>query len=153
MQREDTNIFHRAYKIRLCGHLRRYKKIVKKTYMIYINELKIKTPSAEQLISKLSGGNQQKVIVARQLCINPKILLLDEPTQGIDIGSKSDIYQLIQNLACSGMAIIVVSSELIEICNISSRIIVMRDGKIAGEVAKEDISEENVTRLAMGVSK
>lgn len=119
----------------------------------YINELKIKTPSAEQLISKLSGGNQQKVIVARQLCINPKILLLDEPTQGIDIGSKSDIYQLIQNLACSGMAIIVVSSELIEICNISSRIIVMRDGKIAGEVAKEDISEENVTRLAMGVSK
>lgn len=119
----------------------------------YINVLKIKTSSAEQLISKLSGGNQQKVILARQLCINPKILLLDEPTQGIDIGSKSDIYQLIQNLACSGMAIIVVSSELIEICNISSRIIVMRDGKIAGEVAKEDISEENVTRLAMGVSK
>lgn len=118
----------------------------------YIDDLRIKTPSAMQEVGNLSGGNQQKVVVAKWLSISPRVLLLDEPTQGIDVGAKADIYQLINSLAQQGMGVIVVSSDLIEIINLSNRIVVMRDGHVAKILTSGELTEERVMLYAMGVN-
>jgi len=115
----------------------------------YIKKLKIKTPSLHQKVANLSGGNQQKVILAKWLATNPRILLLDEPTRGIDINAKREIYALIDELVKSGMSIIVVSSELPEILGISDRIIVIAEGKKKAEFNREEATEEKIMKAAI----
>lgn len=119
----------------------------------FINELRIKTPTPLQLVGNLSGGNQQKVVVSKWLSIGPKVLLLDEPTQGIDVGAKAEIYQLIDKLAREGMGVIVVSSDMMEILNLCDTVLIMRSGKIVGKLCGEEASEESVIMFAMGVKK
>jgi len=116
----------------------------------YIKLLRIKTPSGEQLIKHLSGGNQQKVLIARWLATNPKLLILDEPTRGIDVGAKAEIEALTQQLCGEGMAVIFISSELEEVVRDCDRVIVLRDRKKVGEVAGSDISLKNVMKLIAG---
>lgn len=110
----------------------------------YIDLLSIKTPGMEQKINNLSGGNQQKVILARWLAMNPQILILDEPTRGIDVGAKSEIQKLILSLSKRGMTIIFISSELSEIIRCCDRVIVLRDKKVIGELENQEITEENI---------
>ena len=112
-------------------------------------ELSIKTPSLDTNIMQLSGGNKQKVLLARWLVSNLKILILDEPTKGIDVGAKVDIYQLIYDLADMGLGIIFISSELPEIIGLSDNIVVMKDGSITGFLSREEASEEKVLTCAM----
>lgn len=115
----------------------------------YIRQLRIKTPNYNYPVNSLSGGNQQKVVVAKCLATKPDILILDEPTRGIDVGSKAEIYEIMNELANEGVAIIMISSELPELLNMSDRIIVMREGKYIGELSAEDATEEAVMKLAM----
>jgi ribose transport system ATP-binding protein len=115
----------------------------------FITSLKIKTPSVSQIVENQSGGNQQKVVLAKWLATNPKVLLLDEPTRGIDINSKNEIYQLINELAKSGLAIIVASSELAEILAIADRILVLAQGKITGEFIQREATEEKLIKAAI----
>jgi L-arabinose transport system ATP-binding protein len=112
--------------------------------------LGVRTPSIEQEVSKLSGGNQQKVVFARWLARGPRILILDEPTRGVDVGAKLEIYRLIEELAGAGIAILVISSELTELLGLTDRIAVMRAGAIVGELPTAGASEEAVLALAMG---
>lgn len=114
-----------------------------------IADFKIKTPNAEKKIVELSGGNQQKAIVARWMATNPKVLILDEPTKGIDIGAKSEFYNMICEFAKQGLGVILISSELPEVMGLSDRIIVMKGRKISGEIRREDATEENLLSLAM----
>lgn len=113
-----------------------------------INSLKIKTPSQKTQIRALSGGNQQKVILGRWLLTNPDVLLLDEPTRGIDVGAKYEIYQLIIELASKGKAVIMVSSEMPELLGVCDRILVMSGGQVAGEVVANDTTQEEIMALA-----
>ena len=115
----------------------------------YINWLKIKIASLRQSVENLSGGNQQKVVIAKWLATKPKVLLLDEPTRGIDVNAKNEIYKLISELAQAGLGIVMVSSELPEILAISDRIIVLAQGKKAGEFARSQATEELVMRAAI----
>lgn len=115
----------------------------------YIKSLRVKTSSREQIVQSLSGGNQQKVILAKWLMAKPKLLILDEPTRGIDIGSKSEIYKLMKDIAEEGYAIIMISSELPEILGISDRILVFSHGEITGELSKEEASQEKIMNYAM----
>jgi ribose transport system ATP-binding protein len=110
----------------------------------FMKRLGIKAASADQKISELSGGNQQKVLLARWLCRNPKFLILDEPTRGIDIGAKGEIQALINELAESGLGVLMISSELEELVEGSSRVIVMRDGQRVGELRGEEISQQKI---------
>ncbi len=112
-------------------------------------QLRVKTPSVRQLIRNLSGGNQQKVILGRWLSETVKVILLDEPTRGIDVGAKSEIYGIMQELAKSGVCVIVVSSELPEVLGVSDRIAVMRQGKIAAILERADANEEKLLKLAL----
>ncbi|MSU24012.1 MAG: L-arabinose ABC transporter ATP-binding protein AraG [Opitutus sp.] len=112
-------------------------------------QLRVKTPSVRQLIRNLSGGNQQKVILSRWLSEPVKVILLDEPTRGIDVGAKSEIYVIMQDLARSGVCVIVVSSELPEVLGVSDRIAVMRQGKIAAILDRADANEEKLLKLAL----
>ncbi len=118
----------------------------------YVERLQIKTPSIDKRIQDLSGGNQQKAILARWLLSNPEILLLDEPTHGIDVGAKGEIYQIIRDLKKAGIGIILVSSEMPELILMSDRIAVMNNGELSGKLRKEEITEENIMMLAAGVS-
>jgi methyl-galactoside transport system ATP-binding protein len=113
-----------------------------------IDSLKVKTPAQRTHIRNLSGGNQQKVIIGRWLLTKPDVLLLDEPTRGIDVGAKAEIYQLIINLAAEGKGIIVVSSEMPELLGISDRIMVMSGGRMAGILDIADATQERIMRLA-----
>jgi D-xylose transport system ATP-binding protein len=113
-----------------------------------IQALKIKTPSVEQLVQNLSGGNQQKVALGKWLLTKPKVIILDEPTRGIDVGAKYEIHSIMQNLAEQGIAIIMISSELPEILGMSDRILVMHEGKISGEVFKSDATPEKIMNYA-----
>jgi len=113
-----------------------------------ISRLGIKTPHEDQVSRYLSGGNQQKVVLGKWLSLKPNVLLLDEPTRGIDVGAKQEIYQLMEELAANGMAILFVSSELEEILGMSDRVLVMREGCISGELAREELSEEAIMHLA-----
>ena len=114
-----------------------------------IDLLKIKTPDAQKLIGELSGGNQQKVILARWLEADPKVLILDEPTKGIDVGAKAEIYQIACDLASQGLGIIFISSELPEILGVTDRILVMHRGKITAELNPKQTSEEEILHFAM----
>ena len=113
-------------------------------------ELRIKAPDIDQEVGMLSGGNQQKVAIAKWTSRSPKIFLLDEPTRGIDVGSKSEIYSLIEQIANSGAAIMLISSELEEILRVSDRVLVMSEGRIAGELRGGDMVEEKIMQLATG---
>ncbi len=114
-----------------------------------IAQLRVKTSSIEKEVGKLSGGNQQKVVLARWLLRKPRVLILDEPTQGIDVGAKSEIYQLIEQLVAEGIAIIFISSELPEVLGVSDRILVMAAGRISGELRAREATEESILALAM----
>ncbi|MCL5103292.1 MAG: sugar ABC transporter ATP-binding protein [Armatimonadetes bacterium] len=114
--------------------------------------LSIKTPSIEQEVQFLSGGNQQKVGLAKWLALSPKVLILDEPTRGIDVGSKSEIYRLVRELADSGVAIIMISSDMEEIIGLADRVIVMHEDRITGETKRSEMTEEKIMQLATGGS-
>lgn len=116
----------------------------------YVKALELKTPSLSQLAQFLSGGNQQKLIVARWLCTDARVFIFDEPTRGIDVGTKAEIYKIMEGLAKKGAAIIMISSELPEILAISDRIVVMCEGRVSGELSKEEATEETVMRYAVG---
>ncbi len=123
----------------------------------YMNRLAIKAPNSKMNVGSLSGGNQQKVVLAKWLAVRPKVLILDEPTRGIDVGSKAEIHSLIRKLRDEGMAILVISSELPELFVLSDRVIVMKDGVITGRVMRDGtgmLTEENIMRIAtIGVNK
>jgi ABC-type sugar transport system ATPase subunit len=114
-----------------------------------IRKFDIKTPDANQLLLQLSGGNQQKTILARYLLCDPKVLILDEPTKGIDVGAKAEFHRIIFDCAREGMAVLIVSSELPELIPLCDRIVVVRNGTISGELLKNDFSEERILKLAM----
>ncbi len=115
-----------------------------------IKKVTVKTPSLEQLISKLSGGNQQKAIISRWLLKeNLKVLIVDEPTRGIDVGAKAEIYELMNNMVAQGLSIIVMSSEMPELLGMCDRIYVMKSGSISGELSKEEVTQEKLLHLAI----
>jgi ribose transport system ATP-binding protein len=114
--------------------------------------INIKTPSTEMRAANLSGGNQQKVALAKWLTFSPRVLIFDEPTRGIDVGAKAEIYQLIRKLAAEGASVIVISSEMEEVLGISDRIAVMHEGRLTGVLERSEFSEEAVMRLATGAS-
>jgi ribose transport system ATP-binding protein len=115
-----------------------------------VRAIGVKTPSADMRSGNLSGGNQQKVVLAKWLALEPRVLILDEPTRGIDVGAKAEIYALIRDLAARGVTILVISSEMEEVLGISDRIAVMHEGRIAGVLERPQFSEEAVMRLATG---
>lgn len=125
----------------------------KKDIDFYIKKLNIKTPNKDQLIKNLSGGNQQKVILAKWLLLSPDILIIDEPTRGIDVGAKKEIYELLNELKESGKAIIMISSDLPEVLGISDRILVMSEGKITGELNREEATQEKIMKLSVGINQ
>src|SRR3954470_18287169 len=117
----------------------------------YISQFRVKTPSLETPVAGLSGGNQQKIALAKWLARHCGILIVDEPTRGVDVGAKAEMHALIDKLACEGAGVIVISSELPEIMNLSRRILVMREGRIAGELPRDRFSQESLMRLMAGV--
>jgi ribose transport system ATP-binding protein len=106
--------------------------------------------SVETHVGNLSGGNQQKVVLAKWLSLDPKVLIFDEPTRGVDIGAKAEIYSLMRGLAQRGVAVIVISSDMEEVLGISDRVAVMHEGRITGILDRADCSEENIMQLAVG---
>lgn len=118
----------------------------------YIESLRIKTPSMYQKMRNLSGGNQQKTVLAKWLCNDIKVLIFDEPTRGIDVGAKYEIYELMNKLSDNGVAIIMISSDLSEILGMSDRILVMHNGRISGELSREEATQEKILRYAAGLS-
>lgn len=114
----------------------------------YIDMMATKTPSQQQVIGNLSGGNQQKVMIGRWLATDPKILILDEPTRGVDVGAKAEIYAIMNELVKKGMSIIMISSEMPEIINMSDRVYVMNDGRVTGCLNHEDVTQEKIMQLA-----
>ena len=115
----------------------------------FVEALNIKTPSLEQKMMNLSGGNQQKVVISKWLATDPEILIVDEPTRGIDVGSKKEIHALLSQLAQQGIGIVMISSELPEIIGMSDRVVVMHEGRISGILEhKEEMTQENIMRLA-----
>ncbi len=112
--------------------------------------LQVRTPSVDQIVGNLSGGNQQKVVIAKWLSRSPRLLILDEPTRGVDVGAKSEIYALLDELARSGVAILMISSDLEEVLGVSDRVLVMHQGEISGELRRAELSEEAIMRLATG---
>lgn len=115
----------------------------------YVQRLRVRTPSIEHEVRKLSGGNQQKVVLARWLARKPKLLILDEPTRGIDVGAKAEIYQIIADLAQQGVALLVISSELPELLGLADRVVVMQNGRVTGELSRAAATEEAILALAM----
>jgi ribose transport system ATP-binding protein len=115
-----------------------------------VDSLKVKTPGIEALVLNLSGGNQQKVVLGKWLAMSPKVMILDEPTRGIDVGAKAEIYRLMRSLAAQGSVILMISSDMEEVLNVSDRIAVMHEGEIAGVLDRADCNEENVMQLAVG---
>ena len=118
----------------------------------YVEKLRVKTPGTKELIKNLSGGNQQKVLVARCLLTDPDIIIIDEPTRGIDVGAKSEIHSLITQLAGQGKAIIMISSEMPEAMGMSDRLIVMHEGEVTGILERSEFDQEEIMRLASGVA-
>ncbi|MDB4331833.1 ATP-binding cassette domain-containing protein, partial [bacterium] len=117
---------------------------------LMIKEMRIKTPGDSQPVRYLSGGNQQKVVIGKWLSMNPTVLLLDEPTRGVDIGAKQEIYRLMEGLAEKGVGILFASSEMEEVLSMSDRVIVMHEGCVTGELTREELSEEAIMHLATG---
>src|SRR6185503_15632226 len=116
----------------------------------YVKELQIKTPSLAQKVVFLSGGNQQKVVLSKWLCSQAEVFIFDEPTRGVDVGAKTEIYQLMNRLTASGVAIIMISSELLEVLGMSDRILVMREGRVTGEFSAEEATSEKILHCALG---
>ncbi len=117
-----------------------------------VSRYNISTPSIKQMVRNLSGGNQQKILLSMWTGINPKLLIVDEPTKGVDVGAKAEIYDHLRSLADSGIAIIVISSDLTEVLSISDRVIVMKDGSIVGSFMQDEATEENIIACATGVA-
>lgn len=116
----------------------------------YTEELRIKTPSLDQKVVFLSGGNQQKVVLSKWLCSEAEVFIFDEPTRGVDVGAKAEIYQLMNRLTAAGVAIMMISSEMLEVLGMSDRIMVMRGGRIAGEFSAEESTQERILQCALG---
>lgn len=120
----------------------------------YRQALRIKMASASLEARKLSGGNQQKIILARCMSLNPKVLIVDEPTRGIDVGAKSEVHQVLFDMAKTGVAVLVISSDLPEVMAISDRIITLSEGKVTGEIHGDDATEEKLmSMMAIGVNR
>ena len=117
----------------------------------YIEKLKIKTENRNKLTGNLSGGNQQKVVLARWMSCSPQILILDEPTRGIDVGAKAEIYRLMDEYVAEGNSIIMVSSEMPEVLGMSDRIIVMHEGRLTGTFDYDDATQERIMAAASGI--
>ncbi len=132
----------------IINHLRVNDKREHEITQEFIDKMQTKTPSHEQRVSNLSGGNQQKVMIGRWLATKPKVLILDEPTRGVDVGAKAEIYEIMNELTKQGVAIIMVSSELPEIINMADRVYVMYDGRITGCIDYENVSQEAIMQLA-----
>ena len=115
-----------------------------------VDRLGVRTYGLTQEVQLLSGGNQQKVVLAKWLSLEPKLLILDEPTRGVDVGAKQEIYHLITGLTKAGVAVIMISSEMEEILGMSDRVLVMHEGSIAGELSRDGLTEENIMTLATG---
>lgn len=124
--------------------------IEKSIIATYINKLSIKTPSAQQLVVNLSGGNQQKIVIAKWLATKPKVLILDEPTRGVDVLAKSEIYSIMSMLASQGLSIIMISSDLPEVINMSDRVVVICRGQVTGIINREQLTQERIMKLATG---
>jgi ABC-type sugar transport system ATPase subunit len=116
----------------------------------YVQELRIRTPSLNQKVVFLSGGNQQKVVLSKWLCSQASVFIFDEPTRGVDVGAKAEIYQLMNRLTASGVAIIMISSEMLEVLGMSDRLLVMRDGGITGEFSADEATQEKILQCALG---
>lgn len=117
----------------------------------YRSELRIKVPRVQQMVVNLSGGNQQKVVLAKTPAADPDVIIFDEPTKGIDVDAKQEIYNLMNDLVAQGKAILMVSSDMEEILGMSDRIIVLYEGLVSGELRREQFSQENVLHLASGL--
>lgn len=126
------------------------KKVLKNITGAFISDLGISLRNEEQEVKELSGGNQQKVVIAKWLAMEPNILIMDEPTRGIDIGAKSEIYSLMRKMTEQGMSIIMISSEMTEVMQVSDRILVMHEGSISGELTAEDVTKNNIMKAAFG---
>ena len=114
-----------------------------------VKKLNVKTHSVDARVGNLSGGNQQKVILAKWLALNPRVLILDEPTRGIDVGAKAEIYSLLRALAKEGVAIVAISSDMEEVLGISDRVAVMHEGSLTGILERQDLNEEAIMKLAV----
>jgi D-xylose transport system ATP-binding protein len=112
----------------------------------------VKAPGLEEVVGRLSGGNQQKVVLGKVLMTEPKVVLLDEPTRGIDVGAKLEIYELVNRLTAEGKAVILVSSELPELIGMSDRILMLHEGRVGGEFARDEATQERLMEAAMGGS-
>ena len=122
----------------------------KRNALDFIHKLNVKTPNANVRLSTLSGGNQQKALIGRILSIKPQVLILDEPTHGIDVGAKQEIYDIINQLADEGISILLISSELPELITLSHRIIVMHEGRISGRMEFSEFAQEQILSYASG---
>jgi D-xylose transport system ATP-binding protein len=118
----------------------------------YVKELRTKTPSLEQAVKNLSGGNQQKVVIAKWLLTGPKVLILDEPTRGIDVGAKVEVYEIMNALVDRGVCVVMISSELPEVLGMSDRILVLHEGRLTGQFSRDEASEEKVMVSATGAA-
>jgi rhamnose transport system ATP-binding protein len=119
----------------------------------FMEQLSIKATSPAQVVRSLSGGNQQKVVLAKWLAAEPRILILDEPTHGVDVGTKADVHRTISHLATQGLTILLISSELPEILGMSDRVLVMREGRLVAEFPRAEATQENVIQAAAGVQE
>jgi ribose transport system ATP-binding protein len=115
-----------------------------------VKQLSVRTPSIRQTVGLLSGGNQQKVVLGKWLGRSPRMLILDEPTRGVDVGAKTEIYSLIDRLAADGLAVLMISSDLEEVLGMSDRVLVMHEGRLVGELPREKLTEEAIMHLATG---
>lgn len=151
----SMSVMHNMTLSNLAKYENKMKKIDKKSelkdYEEFVKKLAVKTPSGEQLIKNLSGGNQQKVILAKLIMLAPKVLIIDEPTRGIDVGAKKEIYEILNQLKQAGKAIIMISSDLEEVLGISDRIIVLHEGRCTGEVLREDANQEVIMKYAVDI--
>jgi rhamnose transport system ATP-binding protein len=119
----------------------------------FMEELRIKATSPAQVVRSLSGGNQQKVVLSKWLAAEPRILILDEPTHGVDVGTKADVHRTISHLAAGGLTILLISSELLEILGMSDRVLVMREGRLAAELSRAEATEERIIEAAAGMEQ
>jgi putative multiple sugar transport system ATP-binding protein len=148
MQDIKTNITNPSlHKISRIGVMDKQKEILEAEK--FRRDLRIRTPSVDQLTKNLSGGNQQKVVVGRSLMIDPEIFIVDEPTRGIDVGAKTEIYDILNDMTAQGKSIIMVSSEMPEALGMADRIYVMNEGKIKGVLTHEEATQEKIMRLAL----
>ena len=131
-----------------CLNLRKEKKRAEE----FSRSVNVKTPSISQLVGNLSGGNQQKVVIGKWLATHPKVLILDEPTRGIDVGAKREIHQLMSKLADQGVGIIMISSEMPEVLGMSDRIIVMHEGHVCGELSRSEATQERIMSLILSAA-